>query len=113
MAGAYLSGASLPVSVGIGTLASHLTRAAGQKTACIDVIEIELSMNATDMLALEEQNMALAAELQTLEDEKTALAARVADLEATLEGMVTMEQATQMQIDVMVENFARNGAYQK
>lgn len=37
------------------------------------------------------------------------LEARVAELETMLSESVSMSEATQMQIDVMVENFARNG----
>jgi hypothetical protein len=100
MAGAYLSGASFTASVGIGTFAQIVLGqpVAAQDGPCIDVVEIEIhgpAMNATA--------------LDMLESENAALADRVAVLEMMLNNSVSMDAATQMQIDVMVENFARNG----
>jgi hypothetical protein len=102
MAGAYLSGASFTATAGIGTLAQIVLAppVAAQIDSCIDVVEIEIhgpAMNET--------------EVEMLESENIALSAKITELEMMLADSVSMEDATQVQIDVMVENFARNGTY--
>jgi hypothetical protein len=100
MAGAYLSGASFTASVGIGTFAQIVLAqpVAAQEGPCINVVEIEIHGPAMDATALD-----------VLESENAALTAKVAALEMMLNNSVSMDAATQMQIDVMVENFGRNG----
>lgn len=98
LAGAYLTGGSpsLTTTTAMGAAAFGLAAwapmaAAQDAAACLDVVEVEISGPAVGQAEMD------------------ALVARVAELEASLSTMVSMEEATQMSIDVMVENFARNG----